>query len=86
MGLAVLSGGVVGPLLLMIGLTTTTASTAALLLNVEALATMAIAWLAFRENVDRRLLPGALAIILGAALLSWRPGAGFDGLGLAPWP
>ncbi|MGH8259573.1 MAG: EamA family transporter, partial [Steroidobacteraceae bacterium] len=34
----------------------------------------AIAWLAFRENVDRRLLLGALAILAGAVLLSWTGG------------
>ena len=31
----------------------------------------AIAWCVFRENVDRRLLSGALAIVLGAIALSW---------------
>lgn len=82
MGLVVLAGGVAGPVLLMVGLVSTPASTAALLLNLEGLATMAIAWLAFRENVDRRLLLGALAILAGAVLLSWTPGSGFGGLGL----
>jgi drug/metabolite transporter (DMT)-like permease len=56
---------------LMIGLTLTPASTAALLLNLEGLATMGIAWLVFREHVDRRLLLGAFAILAGAILLSW---------------
>ena len=68
----VFSGGVVGPVLLMIGLSGVTASAAALLLNLEGLATMAIAWLAFRENVDRRILAGALAILAGAVVLSWQ--------------
>ncbi len=53
---------------------------AALLLNVEGVATLAIAWLAFRENVDRRLLLGAAAILGGAALLSWRGGPSGCGL------
>src|SRR5271165_5954888 len=66
------AGGVVGPLLLMLGLARTPAASGALLLNLESLATMAIAWLAFRENVDRRLLLGALAIVAGAVVLSWR--------------
>jgi drug/metabolite transporter (DMT)-like permease len=82
MTLVVLSGGVAGPLLLMVGLSTTPASSAALLLNLEGLATMAIAWLVFRENVDRRLLIGASAILAGAVLLSWTPGQGFAGLGV----
>jgi drug/metabolite transporter (DMT)-like permease len=64
-------GGMLGPLLLMLGLSRTSAASGALLLNLEGLATMAIAWIVFRENVDRRLLLGALAILGGAVLLSW---------------
>ena len=80
LGLVVLSGGIIGPLLLMLGLATTAASTSALLLNLEGLATMAIAWIVFRENVDRRLLLGAAAILAGAVVLSWQGGP--TGLGL----
>lgn len=72
--LVVLFGGVLGPLLLMLGLSRTSASTGSLLLNLEGLATMGIAWLVFRENVDRRLLLGAAAILAGATLLSWSGG------------
>ena len=39
------AGGVLGPMLLMYGLTRTAASSASLLLNLEGLATMGIAWL-----------------------------------------
>lgn len=67
----VLFGGIVGPLLLMLGLARTQAASGSLLLNLEGLFTMGIAWLVFRENVDRRLLLGALAILAGAAVLSW---------------
>jgi drug/metabolite transporter (DMT)-like permease len=84
LGLIVLSGGVVAPVLLMVGLAATPASTASLLLNLEGLATMAIAWLMFKENVDHRLLAGAGAILAGAVLLSWQggtPGAELGGLG-----
>lgn len=70
----VVIGGVVGPLLLMIGLARTPASTAALLLNTEGLATMVIAWVVFRESVDRRLLVGAAALLAGAVVLSWQGG------------
>ena len=66
----ILFGGVSGPVFLMLGLSVTAGSTASLLLNVEGLATMAIAWIVFRENVDRRLLLGAGAILLGAVVLS----------------
>ena len=66
------SGGVAGPLLLMIGLARTDAASASLLLNLESIATLLIAWVVFRENVDRRLMLGALAIVLGAGVLSWQ--------------
>ncbi|MFG1331115.1 DMT family transporter [Xanthobacter autotrophicus] len=78
LALVILAGGVLGPLLLMFGLSRTDAASASLLLNLEGVATMAIAWVAFRENVDRRLLLGALAILLGAAVLSWQGQATFD--------
>lgn len=81
LGLVVLFGGVIGPVLLMIGLSQTPALTASLLLNVEGLATMSIAWLVFKENVDCRLLLGALAILAGAVLLSWRGGPAGVSLG-----
>jgi uncharacterized membrane protein len=74
----ILFGGVVVPLFLMLGLARTDAATASLLLNLEGLATMGIAWVVFRENVDRRLLLGAFAILAGAALLSWRGQASFQ--------
>jgi len=77
----ILAGGVLGPVLLMAGLARMPASGASLLLNLEGLATMAIAWVVFRENVDRRLLVGAAAILAGAAVLSWRGGPGGFGPG-----
>lgn len=72
LGLVILAGGVAGPVLLMFGLARTDAASASLLLNLEGLATLAIAWIVFRENVDRRLLLGAFAILAGAAVLSWQ--------------
>jgi drug/metabolite transporter (DMT)-like permease len=66
----VLFGGILGPALLMSGLALTPGSSGALLLNTEGLATMAIAWIVFRENVDRRIFLGAMAILAGAVLLS----------------
>ena len=71
LGAIVLSGGIIGPLLLMLGLFRTEAAPGALLLNLESLATMGLAWLGFRENVDQRLLLGAFAIVAGAVVLSW---------------
>ncbi|MDE2492555.1 MAG: EamA family transporter [Alphaproteobacteria bacterium] len=77
----ILLGGIVGPVLLMVGLSRTAASTAALLLNLEGVATLCIAWIVFRENVDRRILLGALSILGGAGLLSWSGGVTPVGLG-----
>ncbi len=67
---AILAGGVAGPALLLLGLLTTSASAASLLLNLEAVATAAIAWIIFRENVDRRIGAGFAFILLGGVLLS----------------
>jgi drug/metabolite transporter (DMT)-like permease len=81
-----LFGGIAGPVMLMLGLASTPASTASLLLNLEGLATMAIAWLVFRENVDHRLLLGAGAILAGALALSFSgplDGVGLGGLAIA---
>jgi len=67
---AITSGGVVAPVLLMFGLALTDAGTTALLLNLEAVLTAGIAWTAFRENVDRRVFLGMLAIVAGGVLLA----------------
>lgn len=72
LGAVILFGGIIGPLLLMLGLSRTAAASASLLLNLESLATMGLAWVVFRENVDRRLLVGAFAILGGAVILSWQ--------------
>jgi drug/metabolite transporter (DMT)-like permease len=74
----IMAGGILGPVFLMFGLARTEAAGASLLLNLEGIATMGIAWLVFRENVDRRLLFGAFAILAGAALLSWQGSASFS--------
>lgn len=71
---AVLFGGALGPALLMLGLRTTPASTAALLLNLEGVFTALLAWFAFHENFDRRIALGMLLIVAGGAVLSWQPG------------
>jgi len=68
---AVTFGGVIGPLLLMCGLLRTPASSASLLLNLEAVFTSVLAWLLFREHVSVRIALGMLAIVAGGALLSW---------------
>ncbi len=68
---AVLSGGVIAPVLLMFGLRGMPASGASLLLNAEGVFTALLAWFAFKENFDRRIAIGMLAILAGAAILNW---------------
>lgn len=70
---AILLGGVLGPVALMYGLASTSASTASLLLNLEAVFTALIAWFLFRENFDRRVALGMVAIVAGGVLLAWSP-------------
>lgn len=79
---AVLAGGVVGPVLLMFGLSAMPASGASLLLNAEGVFTALLAWFAFKENFDRRIAVGMLAIVAGAVVLSWPGEAQYGSL----WP
>lgn len=74
---AVVFGGIIGPLMLTVGLSTTTGSAASLLLNMEAVFTALLAWFAFKENFDRRIFIGMVAIVVGSLILAWQPGA-FD--------
>ena len=71
---AIVSGGVIGPVLLMLALSAAAASTVSLLLNLEGVFTALIAWFVFRENFDRRVLLGMLLIVCGGLLLSWPSG------------
>lgn len=79
---AVIAGGMIGPVLLMAGLSGMPASAASLLLNAEGVFTALLAWFVFRENFDRRIALGMLAIIAGAIVLSWQGEARLTGL----WP
>jgi drug/metabolite transporter (DMT)-like permease len=79
---AVLAGGVAGPVLLMFGLSRMPAAGASLLLNAEGVFTALLAWFAFKENFDRRIALGMLAIVAGAVVLSWPGEASFG----SAWP
>ena len=76
---AIFFGGVVGPVLLMFGLVGMPASGASLLLNAEGVATALLAWFVFKENFDRRIALGMLAIVAGAVVLTWPGNAQFSG-------
>jgi drug/metabolite transporter (DMT)-like permease len=68
---AILTGGIVAPVLLMYGLRSLPASSASLLLNAESVLTALLAWFAFREHFDRRVALGMLLIACGAIALTW---------------
>lgn len=73
---AILFGGILGPVALMFGLTLTSGATASLMLNLEPVLTALLAWVVFKENADRRIVLGMLAIIVGGVVLSWPAGGG----------
>jgi drug/metabolite transporter (DMT)-like permease len=77
---AILAGGVIAPMLLVFGLVRTDGAAASLLLNLEAVLTAVIAWVAFRENVDRRVFLGMMAIVAGGVLLAWQEAPRAGGL------
>lgn len=67
---AVIAGGILGPILLMLGLRSTPAATASLLLNLESVATVLIASLVFREAIGRQIWWAILLIALAGVALS----------------
>ena len=72
---AIFAGGVAAPILLLLGLDRTPASTASLLLNFEAVATALLAYLLFREAVGKRIFLAVGLITFASILLTWNSGA-----------
>ena len=68
---AVIFGGILAPVLLLTGLQQTPASNASLLLNLETVFTVMLAWVVFHESADRKFALGMGAILLGSVFLSW---------------
>src|SRR5215211_1140027 len=77
---AIVSGGILAPIILMISLQNTPASTASLLLNFEGVGTTLIALFFFRESISRRALGAIFAITLASIFLStdFKNGFGFS--------
>jgi drug/metabolite transporter (DMT)-like permease len=67
---AILAGGVAAPIMLLISLKNTPASTASLLLCFEGVATTLIAYLAFKESISRRAWWAIVLITFASILLS----------------
>lgn len=74
LGGAILLGGVIAPVLLMLGLSVAPASMASLMLNLEGVFTALLAWVVFHEHLGRRIALGMAAIAAGAVVLSWPEG------------
>lgn len=70
------SGGVVAPVLLMVGLSRLDGAPASLLLNLEAPFTIALAVGLFGDSLSGREIAGALGVVVGGALLASGGGAG----------
>jgi len=81
LGALTLLGGVVAPVALVLGLARLPAATSSLLLNLEAVFTLAIAVLLGREHLGRRGLVAALLTIVGAVVLSQGSLSGANALG-----
>ncbi|MEO0376889.1 MAG: DMT family transporter, partial [Cyanobacteria bacterium P01_A01_bin.17] len=73
-----LAGGI-APILLMIGLSTASASSVSLLLNFEAVFTAILAWTVFRERWQWPVFLGIISITVGGILLSQSTEAGGAG-------
>ena len=68
---ATVFGGIFGPVLLMTGLMSSSASSSSLLLNLEGVLTSILAWIVFKEHYDRRIIIGMTSIVVGGVILSW---------------
>jgi drug/metabolite transporter (DMT)-like permease len=64
-----LAGGVIAPVLLLVGLERVSGVAASLLLNLEAVATLALALVIFGEHLSRRAGAGAAAVVIAAGVL-----------------
>jgi drug/metabolite transporter (DMT)-like permease len=79
----IVTGGMVGPVLMLVGLGRVSGSVGSLLLNLEAPFTIALAVAFFREHLGRREALAALVIVAAAVLLSFQGGeVHADGLGV----
>jgi drug/metabolite transporter (DMT)-like permease len=75
------TGGIMGPVLMLVGLERVSGMTGSLLLNLEGSLTALLAVLVFREHLERRALLGSVSIFVGAATLSSGSGSTHPDLG-----
>ena len=67
---SIVAGGIVAPVLFTFGLRSTPGATASLLLNLETVLTVAIAWFVFREHRNWRVVTGMALIVAAGVLLA----------------
>lgn len=70
---AVLTGGIMGPISLMMGLTFVSGFSASLLLNLEGVTTAMIAVFLFKENAGKRLWLALACMTIAGVFLTWDP-------------
>lgn len=68
------AGAVIGPVALAWGLQRTSATSASLMLTLEAVFTALLAWRMYRETMDRRVWTAMLLLVVGGALLIFNQG------------
>ena len=73
---SVVAGGIVAPVLFTFGLRDTPGATASLLLNLETVLTVVIAWFVFREHRNARVVTGMALIVASGVLLAGGGGEG----------
>jgi drug/metabolite transporter (DMT)-like permease len=73
---AILTGGIGGPICLLLGLARISGTSASLLLNLEGVATALVAVLIFRESAGRRIWAALGLMTCAGVFLSWDPGRG----------
>jgi drug/metabolite transporter (DMT)-like permease len=73
---AIIAGGILAPICLLLGLSKISGFSASLLLNLEGAATALIAVLIFKENASKFIWLALASMTLAGVFLSWDPGRG----------
>ena len=68
--LAICFGGILGPIFLMVGLSSSSAGDTSLLLNAESVTTVALGWLLFKEHLSLHIVAASLLTVFGGICLT----------------
>lgn len=75
LSLAILCGGILGPIMLIFGLSGTAGSSASLLLNLEGILTALVAFIFFKEAIGKKVWFSILLMVAGGIVISYTPSA-----------